>query len=96
MSQSNEAGELPRSLWAATATPRIPYTELGHDRAADVCVIGGGFTGLSTALHAAEAGARVVLLEAAEDRGPGGQYLLERKASRHLLPLPQGFAGMTK
>jgi len=66
MSQSNESGELPRSLWAATAAPRIPYTELPHDRAADVCVIGGGFTGLSTALHAAEAGARVVLLEAAE------------------------------
>jgi gamma-glutamylputrescine oxidase len=34
----------------------------GHRRA-DVCVVGGGYTGLSAALHAAEAGARVILLE---------------------------------
>jgi glycine/D-amino acid oxidase-like deaminating enzyme len=33
---------------------------------ADVAVIGGGFTGLSAALHLAEVGKRVVLLEAAE------------------------------
>ena len=31
---------------------------------ADVCVVGGGFTGLSAALHCAEAGRSVVLLEA--------------------------------
>ncbi len=30
----------------------------------DVCVIGGGFTGLSAALHLAERGFEVVLLEA--------------------------------
>ena len=33
-------------------------------RRADVCVVGGGFTGLSAALHLAEAGADVVLIEA--------------------------------
>ena len=66
MSASNEAAALPQSLWAATAAPPIPHTELVHDDSADVCVVGGGFTGLSTALHAAEAGAHVVLLEAAE------------------------------
>lgn len=37
---------------------------LAQDVRADVCVIGGGFTGLSAALHLAQAGARVVLLEA--------------------------------
>jgi glycine/D-amino acid oxidase-like deaminating enzyme len=58
--------ELPNSLWAATApeAPRDPSLEGNHT--ADVCVIGGGFTGLSTALHIAETGGDVVLLEAAE------------------------------
>jgi glycine/D-amino acid oxidase-like deaminating enzyme len=37
---------------------------------ADVAIVGGGITGLSTALHAAEAGAKVVLVEA-EDTGFG-------------------------
>jgi NADPH-dependent 2,4-dienoyl-CoA reductase/sulfur reductase-like enzyme len=68
MSGLNEAAALPESLWAATAAPPIPNTELVHDDSADVCVVGAGFTGLSTALHAAEAGAHVVLLEAADPR----------------------------
>jgi glycine/D-amino acid oxidase-like deaminating enzyme len=66
LSASKQVAALPQSLWAATAGPPLPHTELAHDDSADVCVVGGGFTGLSTALHAAEAGARVVLLEAAE------------------------------
>jgi glycine/D-amino acid oxidase-like deaminating enzyme len=58
--------ELPNSLWAATAPkgPRDPRLEGRHT--SDICVIGGGFTGLSTALHVAEAGGDVILLEAAE------------------------------
>ncbi|WP_298965939.1 FAD-binding oxidoreductase [uncultured Methylobacterium sp.] len=54
------------SLWATTAAPApetAPLTESGR---ADVVVIGGGFCGLSTALHLAEAGVRPVLLEARE------------------------------
>ena len=56
--------EHPRSLWAATATPAAAHAPLQGESRADVCVIGGGFTGLSAALHAAEGGASVVLLEA--------------------------------
>ena len=52
------------SLWAATAPPAPATPVLDGDRDADLAVVGGGFTGLSTALHAAEAGASVVLLEA--------------------------------
>ncbi len=57
---------LPKSLWAASATPVIETPALANDTQADVVVIGAGFTGLSTALHAAEAGAKVILLDAAE------------------------------
>ncbi|GAB5470698.1 MAG: FAD-binding oxidoreductase [Rhodospirillales bacterium] len=57
---------LPQSLWAATARPAPPTPPLTGEVETEVAVIGGGFTGLSAALHAAEGGAQVVLLEAAE------------------------------
>src|SRR4051794_41150038 len=41
-----------------------PRSALAENLDADVCIIGGGFTGLSAALHLAVCGARVVLLEA--------------------------------
>ncbi len=57
---------LPPSLWAVTA-PDAPETPpLDGERRADVAIVGGGFTGLSAALHAAEAGASAMVLEAAE------------------------------
>jgi glycine/D-amino acid oxidase-like deaminating enzyme len=53
-------------LWNVTA-PAAPATDsLLGSIDADVVVIGGGFTGLSTALHLALGGARVVVLEARE------------------------------
>ena len=56
----------PNSLWAATAAPAAASPPLQGEERADVCVIGGGFTGLSAALHLAEGGASVVVLEAGE------------------------------
>src|SRR5467141_1296302 len=56
----------PESLWAA-ATPAGPdLPELIGTAEADVVVIGGGFTGLSTALHLREAGVDVAIVEAME------------------------------
>lgn len=53
------------SLWAATAgRPAVSYGRLEGQAEADVAVVGGGFCGLSTALHLAEAGVSVRLLEA--------------------------------
>lgn len=53
-------------LWRATAPePPLPAPLEGRQKT-DVAVIGGGYTGLSAALHLAEAGADVRLLEARE------------------------------
>ncbi|MBR3192993.1 FAD-binding oxidoreductase [Bosea sp. (in: a-proteobacteria)] len=57
---------LQPSLWHATA-PAAPQTPpLAADARADVCIVGAGYAGLSTALHLAEAGVSVVVLEARE------------------------------
>ena len=55
----------PDSLWRRTAAIPAPnHPPLHGETVADVAVVGGGFTGLSAALHLAEAGASVVLVEA--------------------------------
>ena len=57
-------GQYPPSWYAATATPPEPFAPLKGAQKADVCVIGAGYTGLSAALHLAQAGRNVVLLDA--------------------------------
>ena len=65
----------PRShgLWEKTAPSPPATTPLSGEVSADVVVVGGGYTGLSTALHLAEAGTNVVLLEANEIGFGGGK-----------------------
>src|SRR5580704_8065660 len=62
---------LQPSLWVATAPPAPPTPPLAESATADVCVIGAGYAGLSTALHLAERGIRTIVLEAKEP-GYGG------------------------
>ncbi|KAF1067961.1 MAG: Gamma-glutamylputrescine oxidoreductase [Pseudomonas citronellolis] len=52
------------SYYAATANRQLQATALTGEERADVCIIGGGFSGLNTAIELAERGLSVVLLEA--------------------------------
>ncbi|WP_272009344.1 NAD(P)/FAD-dependent oxidoreductase [Roseovarius sp. ZX-A-9] len=61
---NDRPGTYPDSWYAATADQPAPRPALKGETRADVCVIGAGYTGLSAALHMAEAGLDVVLLEA--------------------------------
>ena len=59
------------SLWAATAAPAPSTRSLDGSVEADICVVGAGYTGLTTALELARQGVNVVVLEARE-AGFGG------------------------
>ncbi|MGC4026509.1 MAG: FAD-binding oxidoreductase [Mesorhizobium sp.] len=52
-----------RSWYEDTVPDRPVYPTLDGDRRADVVIIGGGFTGLSAAVHLAKAGTRAILIE---------------------------------
>ncbi len=61
---NDKAGVYPPSYYAATRAEFAPCPALLGEVRADVCVVGAGYTGLSAALHLAEKGLRVVVLEA--------------------------------
>jgi len=63
---SPEQHSMPPSLWAATAPKGAPHPSLGETRDVDLAIVGGGFTGLSTALFARRLGLSVAVLEAVE------------------------------
>ena len=52
------------SYYAASANEDTAFAPLRGEQSADVCVIGAGFTGISTALHLAERGYNVHVVEA--------------------------------
>ena len=61
---NDRRGEYPASYYAETAAPLNRFPVLKGQHKADVCIVGGGYTGLSAALHLAQKGYDVVLLEA--------------------------------
>jgi gamma-glutamylputrescine oxidase len=61
---TTETREHTPSYYAATANWQTHYPKAEGHVTADVCIVGGGFSGVSTALHLAEKGYKVVLLEA--------------------------------
>lgn len=78
------------SYYAATANQGPACSPLVGDVEADVCVVGGGISGCSTALHLAQRGYRVVLLEGhrigwgASGRS-GGQAIAGYACGQHVL-----------
>lgn len=52
------------SYYAASANRTLAFAPLQGEQQADVCIVGGGFSGLNTAIELAERGLSVVLLEA--------------------------------
>jgi gamma-glutamylputrescine oxidase len=86
------------SYYAATTNNMQAFPRLEDSLEADVCIVGGGFTGLSSALHLAQSGLKVILLEAekvgwgASGRNGGqvgvaqrqDQYWLEDKLGKDL------------
>ncbi|MCL6285820.1 FAD-binding oxidoreductase [Ruegeria sp. 2012CJ41-6] len=64
LSANDRPGQYPASYYAASARPLDPFPPARGALSCDVCVVGGGFTGLSAALHLARRGYDVVLLEA--------------------------------
>jgi gamma-glutamylputrescine oxidase len=63
LARGDSADHAP-SWYAATAIGDRRRQPLQGDTRSDVCIVGGGYTGLSAALHLARRGRRVVLLEA--------------------------------
>ncbi len=61
---NDRAGEYPASWYTATANALPEFAPLTGKARADVVVVGAGYTGLSAALHLAEAGMDVALIEA--------------------------------
>lgn len=61
---NDRRGSYPASWYAASTDELSAFAPLRGETKADLCVIGGGYTGLSAALHAAQSGLDVVLLDA--------------------------------
>ena len=64
LTQNDTFGEYPKSYYAETVDSLSGFSRLSENLICDICVVGGGYTGLSTALSLSEKGYSVVLLEA--------------------------------
>ncbi|MGF1552595.1 MAG: NAD(P)/FAD-dependent oxidoreductase [Paracoccaceae bacterium] len=64
LTANDRTGEHPASWYVDTAGPIPEHASLKGETRADVCVVGAGYAGLSAAIHLAEAGLDVVVLDA--------------------------------
>ncbi|MEM7463338.1 MAG: FAD-binding oxidoreductase [Pseudomonadota bacterium] len=61
---NDRQGEYPKSWYVATSRPLPLQPSILRHGETEICIIGAGFTGLSAALHLAQAGRRVTIVEA--------------------------------
>ena len=88
----NSGLDIEKSYYLATANPAPSYPPLEGEVEADLVVVGGGCTGLSAALHAAERGLKVVLLEG----GRIGWGASGRNGGQMIPGLRKGAVGLVK
>lgn len=88
----NSGLDIGKSYYVATANPAPDHPALQGDIDADLVVVGGGCTGLSAALHAAERGLKVVLLEG----GKVGWGASGRNGGQIIPGLRKGAKGLVK
>lgn len=92
------AEEHVQSYYAATVNDRTRYPRLEGDLTADVCVVGGGFSGVSAAITMAERGYCVVLLEANRigwgASGRNGGQMIAGISGEHNVERQLGSAGV--
>ena len=88
----NSGLDIGKSYYVATANPAPDHPALQGDVDADLVVVGGGCTGLSAALHAAERGLKVVLLEG----GKIGWGASGRNGGQMIPGLRKGAKGLVK
>lgn len=66
-------GSHTTSYYAASANPAPERPELQGEQQVDICIVGAGYSGLSTGLHLAEKGYQVAIIEGARvGWGPRG------------------------
>lgn len=57
------SNEYPKSYYAATCNDLAGFSTMSGDETVDVCIVGGGFSGIASALHLTERGFKVAVVE---------------------------------
>lgn len=55
-----------KSLWIETTKDKLPLKPMENDEEADVCIIGAGLFGLTTAYYLSKEGKKVIVIEKGE------------------------------